>query len=54
MVSGAVLYVLDQLRNGVTKAWDWDHGRLMLCAIANYEGEWWGQPPSLAARLYRR
>jgi hypothetical protein len=25
-----------------TKAWDWDQGRLMLCSIAGYEGEWFG------------
>jgi hypothetical protein len=37
-----VLHVLDPMRNGVMKAWDWDLGRLMLCAIAAYEGEWYG------------
>ena len=28
--------------NKVWKAWDWDKGRLMLCAIAGYEGAWYG------------
>ena len=37
-----VLHVLDPLRNGHFKAWDWENGRLMLCSIAGYEGEWYG------------
>jgi hypothetical protein len=42
-----VLHVLDPMRNGVMKAWDWDYGQLMLCTIAAYEGEWYGpiEPP---------
>ena len=32
-----------QMHDGHFKEWDWDNGRLMLCAIASYEGDWWGQ-----------
>lgn len=37
-----VLHVFDPLNNGHFKAWDWDHGRLMLCAIKTYQGLWRG------------
>ena len=37
-----VLHVFDPLGNKVWKAWDWQDGRLMLYAIADYEGEWFG------------
>jgi hypothetical protein len=37
-----VLHVFDPLGNKQWKAWDWQEGQPMLCAIANYEGEWWG------------
>ena len=42
-----VLHVFDPMHNGHWKAWDWDNGRLMLCAIAGYEGLWYGpiEPP---------
>jgi len=38
----AILHVFDPLGNKHWKAWDWNEGRLMLCAIAGYEGEWYG------------
>jgi hypothetical protein len=37
-----VLHVFDPLGNKQWKAWDWKDGKLELCAIAGYEGEWWG------------
>jgi hypothetical protein len=37
-----VLHVFDPLGNGIWKAWDWNRGRLMLCQIADYPGEWFG------------
>ena len=35
-------HVFDPLGNKHWKAWDWNEGRLMLCAMAGYEGEWYG------------
>jgi hypothetical protein len=35
----AVLNVFDPGGNGYWKAWDWNGGRLQLCAIAEYTGE---------------
>ncbi len=37
-----VLRVFDPLGNKVWKAWARQDGRLMLYAIADYEGEWYG------------
>ena len=37
-----VLHVFDPLKNNHWKAWDWQNGRLMLYAIAGYQGEWYG------------
>ena len=37
-----VLHVFDPLGNKHWKAWDWQDGRLMLCLIAEYQGEWFG------------
>jgi hypothetical protein len=37
-----VLHVFDPIGNKQWKAWDWKDGRLELCGIAGYEGEWWG------------
>jgi hypothetical protein len=37
-----VLHVFDPMHNGVMKAWDWYQGRLTLCAIAAYDGLWYG------------
>ena len=37
-----VLHVFDPLGNGYWKAWDWDRGRLQLCLITPYTGEWYG------------
>ena len=37
-----VLHVLDPLNNGYWKAWDWNQGRLQMCAIERYTGEWYG------------
>lgn len=37
-----VLHVFEPHARGHWKAWDWSDGRLMLCAIADYEGEWYG------------
>ena len=37
-----ILRVFDPLGNKIWKAWDWQDGRLMLYAIAEYEGEWYG------------
>ena len=37
-----ILHVFDPLGNKQWKAWDWHEGKLMLCTIAGYEGEWWG------------
>jgi hypothetical protein len=37
-----VLHVFDPMHNGHWKAWDWDHGRLMLREIAEYDGLWYG------------
>jgi hypothetical protein len=39
---GAVLYVFGPQEDGQFKAWDWHEGKLMLCTIAEYEGQWWG------------
>ena len=40
--SERVLHVFDPLRNGYWKTWDWNNGRLMLCSIEGYQGDWWG------------
>ena len=37
-----ILHVFDPLGNKHWKAWDWQEGRLMLYAIAEYAGEWYG------------
>ena len=40
----AILHVFDPLGNKHWKTWDWNEGRLMLCAVAGYEEEWYGPP----------
>ena len=37
-----ILHVFEPHAPGHFKAWDWDGGRLGLCSIAEYAGEWWG------------